>query len=219
MPLYKDTAEGGYTPLNVEEGCHVESKSSDRHQTRRLITEIIIALLLFLLVGVLFFQPAQKQHHYGNDPHISSGAFDQYRQYGRDPEYFSFSHDHDYLWAEYLPEKPPPNSTGEAIDRLTNHGSLSMLHQLHCLAGIRRAIQQLGEGEMDLAALQKTPHAPHCFDYLRKVILCYADDFIERPRHPDGSLGGPNIEGAWDFRMCRSSDKIFAIGAEGYRPT
>ncbi|KAF7195934.1 Cyclochlorotine biosynthesis protein R [Pseudocercospora fuligena] len=209
MALYKDTVEGAYTAVDAEEGCNVERKSSDWRRTQ-LIIEMIIVLLLFVLVGLIIFKPAQKQLHYGNDPRVSSGAFDQFRQYGRDPEYFSFSHEQDYLWAEYLSAKPPPNSTGEAIDRLTNHGSVSMLHQLHCLAGIRRAIQQLGAGDIDLAALQKTEHAPHCFDYLRKVILCYADDFIERPRHKDGTLGGPSIEGAYDFRMCRSSERIFA---------
>ncbi|KXS95060.1 hypothetical protein AC579_7671 [Pseudocercospora musae] len=209
----KKRDRGAYTSLDVEEGCNnVERKSRDWQQTR-LIIEIIIVLLLLVQVGAQIFKTAPMQQlHFGNDPRVSSGAFDQFRQYGRDPEYFSFSHEQDYLWAEYLTAKPPPNSTGAAIDRLTNHGSVSMLHQLHCLAGIRRAIQQLGEGAIDLAALQKTEHAPHCFDYLRKVILCYADDFIERPRNEDGSLGGPSIEGAYDYRMCRSSERIFALG-------
>ncbi len=55
--------------------------------------------------------------------------------------------------------------------------SLSMFHQLHCLAhmklgldGLLYALEQDEPvGESQMAALRTTHHIDHCFDYIRQV--------------------------------------------------
>lgn len=54
--------------------------------------------------------------------------------------------------------------------------ALSMLHQLHCLRGLRSAI--IVAAREDLSA-QTVSHINHCLDYLRQSILCCGDTTLE----------------------------------------
>ncbi|KAK3208720.1 hypothetical protein GRF29_77g1740238 [Pseudopithomyces chartarum] len=69
-------------------------------------------------------------------------------------------------------------------DGVVRMGGVAMFHQLHCLDSFRHAIQQLQDGHQigfdhstDTAAHKG--HWPHCFDYLRQILLCQADDTVE----------------------------------------
>ena len=79
-------------------------------------------------------------------------------------------------------------------------------HQLRCIARFRLAIQRASEGE-DVGMDFRHDHWPHCLDYMRKIVLCNADDTVEQPRltlrHKDGSMY-TGIEGAEEIRKCRS---------------
>lgn len=48
-------------------------------------------------------------------------------------------------------------------------GMISMFHQLHCLAGIRTALQASAEGKFVGFDQNDDDHWPHCFDYLKSV--------------------------------------------------
>ncbi|KAF2813024.1 uncharacterized protein BDZ99DRAFT_369165, partial [Mytilinidion resinicola] len=70
---------------------------------------------------------------------------------------------------------------------------IAMFHQLHCLAGFRHAIQQLQAGKkigysVFTDVSEHRGHWPHCFDYLKQSIECYADDSIEVSRIDAGGF-------------------------------
>lgn len=49
-------------------------------------------------------------------------------------------------------------------------GGYRRFHQLHCLASMRKALQDAREGVDIGVDYRDNGHWPHCFDYLRKVI-------------------------------------------------
>jgi hypothetical protein len=60
-------------------------------------------------------------------------------------------------------------------------------------------------------------HWPHCLDYMRKLVLCNADDTVELPQltqyHQDGSTYA-GIEGAKEMRQCRSIKQMCDVLAQ-----
>ena len=48
-------------------------------------------------------------------------------------------------------------------------GMISMFHQLHCLSGLRVALQASSEGKFVGIDQNDDLHWPHCMDYLRQV--------------------------------------------------
>lgn len=46
-------------------------------------------------------------------------------------------------------------------------------HQLHCLAAMRKALQDAREGVDIGVDYRDDGHWPHCFDYLRKASLFF----------------------------------------------
>ncbi|KAK5679722.1 hypothetical protein LTS10_007670 [Elasticomyces elasticus] len=97
-----------------------------------------------------------------------------------------------------------PNSTAQGIYDLplgqsTSRGQIydiSVFHQLHCLANIRRhlfamktALDEADQHELSAHALQPhDDHVYHCFDYIRQALMCAGDTTIEWPRtETDGS--------------------------------
>lgn len=93
---------------------------------------------------------------------------------------------------------------------------LSMYHQIHCLASLRKAIlgithdhrkkRQDGMGTgmgMDEAEIG---HTHHCLNYLRQTILCSADVTLE-PEVPEGSQDVG--EGLGVTHVCRDWGKVY----------
>ncbi|KAK5701749.1 hypothetical protein LTR97_004567 [Elasticomyces elasticus] len=97
-----------------------------------------------------------------------------------------------------------PNSTAQGIYDLplgqsTSRGQIydiSVFHQLHCLANIRRhlfamktALDEVDQHELSAHALQPhDDHVYHCLDYIRQALMCAGDMTIEWPRtETDGS--------------------------------
>ncbi|KAK4901692.1 hypothetical protein LTR27_001464 [Elasticomyces elasticus] len=97
-----------------------------------------------------------------------------------------------------------PNSTAQGaydlpLGQSTSRGQIydiSVFHQLHCLANIRRHLFAM-QGMLDrndrleidsLALKPHDDHVYHCFDYIRQALMCAGDMTIEWPRtETDGS--------------------------------
>ena len=105
-----------------------------------------------------------------------------------------------------------PNATSEIF-------SISMYHQLHCLAMIRQAyyhpmdshVHGHGSRSPLSEAERRTAHLDHCFDYLRQGITCAADMAVEWARvEVDGSRR--EVDG-WGIphRQCRDMEKVEAF--------
>ncbi|KAH9825903.1 Mycotoxin biosynthesis protein UstYa-like [Teratosphaeria destructans] len=187
-----------------------------------LLLQPLIALLLLLLTLYTLHHPPEHTHN--NDPRVTSGGWTQRRTFGNNILYNSLQHTEDHLWSEGLHDSyaefefPPYDDLGHAIDHGNSYGAVSMFHSLHCLSGIRRAIQELAAGETTMAELQASPHVPHCFDYLRQAILCFADDTWERPRDAEGRLNGDEgagtISGYFDTHVCRDHVRLEELAEE-----
>jgi hypothetical protein len=116
----------------------------------------------------------------------------------------------------------------------------SRFHQLHCVASIRRALQDAKEGRDIGVDQHDNAHWPHCLDYLRQAsfcprfviftiemklteglcdflsqtILCFADDTMEQQ---DLLLNGTRsklISGKHDIRKCRPREHLYTLRAE-----
>lgn len=139
------------------------------------------------------------------------------RRFGNATEYMSLDHQYDYLWAPnlsgddfaiQLPDSQSlPGKNGDI-------GAIPMFHQLHCLAGIRKALQRAHDGEDIGMDYRDDGHWPHCLHYLRETFLCNADASVERAILPDGSVGASFISGAWDVRHCRDNGPLYTLRDE-----
>lgn len=155
---------------------------------------------------------------------VAAQNYTIHKSYGGDTRYMSLDSQFDTLWNhELVPDNgvinlPPYDSSGKTT--VNEYGVIGMLHALHCLGGIRRAMQTarndaLSRNGHDIGLDYKSdPHWPHCFHYLRELILCHADDTIERAHFLNGtvSLAGQApafFEGQLDVRQCRDSEKLF----------
>ena len=91
-----------------------------------------------------------------------------------------------------------------------------MFHQLRCLARFRLAIRRASEGE-HVGIDFRGGHWAHCLDYMRRTILCNADDTVEMPRialpEPDGKVHY-GIEGAEELRTCQSVQPMCDVLAQ-----
>ncbi|TVY33307.1 Oxidase [Lachnellula subtilissima] len=113
---------------------------------------------------------------------------------------------------------------GFVRDSSTTHsevGNIAVFHQIHCVHELRVAYYTLldrlksGNGSAspyleNLAALDGTKHIAHCFDYLRRVLMCAADTNIEYPDE-NGLLTGWGSK-----RSCRDYESV-VMWAERWR--
>lgn len=108
-----------------------------------------------------------------------------------------------------------PSDRGLAPGEETKYGpiySVSMYHQLHCLARLRKMqwilIDGLVTGEETIArsfvGREDMSHVQHCFDYLRQGILCAGDMTLEWPRQ-DGPSSGVAVDGWGVPHQCKSA--------------
>lgn len=137
-------------------------------------------------------------------------------------EYESLEYVYDHFWDEVLGQ-----SKGFVYTKLNREDGkvrkarLAIFHQLNCLARIRNAVQRryrfererrkdivwledgLGDGEMNWA---------HCFDYLRQVVLCNANDSVETSNMMDGKW----TSHAWGSKkVCRNPEWLYNVTSCG----
>ncbi|KAK7190929.1 hypothetical protein DPSP01_009139 [Paraphaeosphaeria sporulosa] len=238
MSLYEDrpsTRNSGpkpsdYSPLAASNEYHDEaekllhpglvtrspSKCGRAWKWVRLALEIVgLSLLVSNTLMLLnYSQPVTDP-----DPRVSSGPANKHMMYGSDPRYMSFNHKYDYLWNDAFTESwgliaLPPFKDAAGLyskDPVHDEGGIGMFHAFHCLASMRTAFQKMNESSVTLEQLQHGDHVAHCFDYLRNVVQCTADDTFELPRNRSGHPWGKIIEGQWDVRTCRDHTRLQEI--------
>jgi len=97
--------------------------------------------------------------------------------------------------------------------------TLSVIHQLHCLATIKSKMSLLQDwyaGENDREYLRfslgqefiRDEHVYHCFDYLRQAIMCSGDITLEKARVEEGKVVR-GVDGWGVEHVCRDWDVIF----------
>lgn len=122
------------------------------------------------------------------------------RKWIRNTSYMSLNHAYDGLW----------NETGQSAlvyDDHKNVVQITMFHQLHCLASIRKALQEASEGKEIGMDEKDNTHWPHCLQFLREAIVCTADGTLEH--HPPDPVHGLIISGYGDMRACGSAAKLY----------
>ncbi|KAF2637330.1 hypothetical protein P280DRAFT_100201 [Massarina eburnea CBS 473.64] len=146
-------------------------------------------------------------------------------------EYESLEKSYDSLWEgeEVLGKsKGYIHTAFNRPDGETRPARLAMFHQLSCLAKIRTAAQNNGvphredshsrrysrgsdSGKRKDAVWlpgQEEPEWTHCFDYLKQVLQCHADDTVEISYLRDGAWK------SWGFgsrRQCRNRDWLYDV--------
>ncbi|KFZ13591.1 hypothetical protein V502_06531 [Pseudogymnoascus sp. VKM F-4520 (FW-2644)] len=90
-------------------------------------------------------------------------------------------------------------------------------HQHHCLIIMREEYWKLLRNQSDLVGLEEDPnwmdnnkwakHVNHCYDYIRKTILCNMDMNIEYPVPVKGQP--PHISGNGVLRTCKNTEPVF----------
>ncbi len=158
---------------------------------------LLSLLTISLLIWKLTISPTSDQR----DP--VAPAMESFRTpLGRDVRYMSTNHSFDGLWDAYLKDSLGEFATPEDI---WERAEFSLFHQLRCLARFRLAIQRASEGH-NVGVDFRDDHWGHCLDYMRRIVLCNADDTIERSRwtwqFPNGTVY-QGIEGAEEGRTCR----------------
>ncbi|KAH8884196.1 hypothetical protein GQ53DRAFT_846499 [Thozetella sp. PMI_491] len=137
--------------------------------------------------------------------------------------------DGDRLWDELMPvgagfvRVPYPRRfnmpASEPIEDDNEEGelySLSVTHQLHCLAVLRHVI--IKYEKHDKSRFAGDGHEYHCLDYIRQAVLCagdttldYADDQVIGQ---DGKVTRYGFTGANSTHMCRDWDAIKKFAEE-----
>ena len=112
------------------------------------------------------------------------------------------SQERDEAWSSMMPSGDGfifiPNNTAQdtynlPLGKSTEHGEvydISVFHQLHCLAHIRRHLFTLQasmdrENQQEIYDILLQPeedHVFHCFDYIRQALICAGDMTVEWPR-------------------------------------
>ncbi|KAL5321891.1 hypothetical protein ACEPPN_009854 [Leptodophora sp. 'Broadleaf-Isolate-01'] len=128
----------------------------------------------------------------------------------------------DKLWNDMMPigsgfiRVPYPRRfdmpQSKAIENDPEEGeiySLSITHQLHCLAVIRHVIMKYEK--RDKSRFAGDGHEYHCIDYIRQAIICAGDttlDYAEIVTGSDGVERRLGFTGANSTHQCRDWDAI-----------
>lgn len=205
----------------------VESKLAQKSTTRGAWLGILTFIVTFTLVVAFWYNTPiiSTRQHPANDCKATEGSQRMTSMVFREnAEYKNLSHAHDQLWEDLV----SPNGGFIVVtseDQSRHLYGISMYHQLHCLAMIRSAVQDLqsqieaaspaehGHENMHHAHARhsdsgnhlRPSHWLHCFDYLRQTILCNADGTVELPSI---SPSGEELIHGEGERQCRDWTRL-----------
>ncbi|KAF2017773.1 hypothetical protein BU24DRAFT_478936 [Aaosphaeria arxii CBS 175.79] len=125
-------------------------------------------------------------------------------------EYSNTFNAYDHLWRELQGKSHGTVYTSiNRPDGEVRRAGLAMFHQLDCLAKIRAVVQGLQNGGTDTEDVgEHHGYWPHCFDYLRRVIECNADDSLEVSRVVGGRWV---VEGFGSMKECRDNKWLYDV--------
>lgn len=166
----------------------------------------ILSCMLLLLCSALL--TVEITLHLGARPVCSENSFSILHNYGTKTRYMSLSPTFDHYWMPELSDHNALITLAVHSDGSEEHGAISMFHQLHCLSSIRMALQRASIGEDIGTDWHDDLHWPHCLHHLREMILCFADDTIERGIVINGTRTNA-IDGAGDMRLCRDPRVLY----------
>ncbi|KAF2006570.1 hypothetical protein P154DRAFT_559102 [Amniculicola lignicola CBS 123094] len=209
-----------------------------RNATRGLwICLLILSFLLSLLINLYFIFDGTPyivlHHHKGKHNPLPHEGFrfkggghnhtcfkDHSTSFQPDYEYSNSFNAYDHLWRDLQGKSHGVIYTSvNRADGKVRKAGLGMFHQLHCLARLREVIQALQRGDkktaVDHAGNDLGEHHgmwPHCFDYLRQVIMCNADDSVETSEVRDGKWV---TTGFGSEKMCRQHEWLHEVTSCG----
>ncbi|OJJ42563.1 hypothetical protein ASPZODRAFT_1305186 [Penicilliopsis zonata CBS 506.65] len=188
----------------------VPSDEQEKGSSHWRLSQLLLLVYCVLSTTVLFFLIATYPHP------APSQTYTLHTILGADKDYMSIDHRFDSLWTDLngsaVFAQPDPRFDGK-----DTAAALSMFHQLHCLASFRSAIQMAREGVDPGLDWQDNSHWPHCLDYMRKTVLCWADGTLERQHMlANGSLV-TFIDGAHDLRKCGDSHRLINMMTQAGR--
>ncbi|CAJ2513921.1 Uu.00g020400.m01.CDS01 [Anthostomella pinea] len=105
-------------------------------------------------------------------------------------------------------------------------GSIAVFHQIHCVHGIRVAYyavlqrSQSDNGSANpfvekLAAMDDLHHVAHCFDYLRRSLMCASDTNVEYPDENHVTSGWNNAKTCRDYESVKQWVEQWRVGDRG----
>ncbi|TKA77155.1 hypothetical protein B0A49_03642 [Cryomyces minteri] len=174
----------------IEDETHESLVGGARNGPKQnhILWAIFVLLLLSILLNLAFVlrSAGEKQTHQVKFEEV--------------PDFSNVFHANDHLWEELM------GGSGGAIHTSENLfppqiQTTRWFHQLHCLMGIRSAIQQLQAGKK-IGYSEQTD-----------IILCNADDTIETSHLDDG--GQWTISGYGVKRQCRNNKRLYDLTACG----
>ncbi|CAD6455074.1 84749db0-a147-457c-8d33-f5aafdea4d70 [Sclerotinia trifoliorum] len=201
-----------YTPLKADSDEEAKQHVDVKYEDKKPKWNILSIFTACFASGVLGFALARVLNK-NSIVLTSSGP-----QFAKEPYIFSYNRSFSY---------PPSNVTDNAWDELFpgkgnggffNHpylkgerATLSVLHQLHCLDGIRRIYYLNNDAatsgtllvEEELEPHMRRSHMRHCIDFLRQSLMCCGDSSIE--------IVDPELKGVtgWDTEhMCTNWEEL-----------
>lgn len=231
--------------ISDDEGYTLLDSKSWRQQLGRLniqtALQIFTAAVSTLLCILLVFNLAAPTNK-------CAPIADNRREYlwklGNNESYMSLDHKYDQIWdADRRGKGTVVHYHDSRYNGDVAMGTIAMLvcqilisvaksqlifkrfHQLHCLAAIRKSLQDAYYGQRPALDHHDDEHFPHCLDYLHKVqeriwlcnnvtknlqvIVCNADNTFEpEDRTANGTKLG-HISGADSIRSCMSTELLY----------
>ncbi|KAM3417114.1 hypothetical protein BST61_g8690 [Cercospora zeina] len=88
--------------------------------------------------------------------------------------------------------------------------TISVFHQLHCLHAVQSAFNKAITGRQSVLTMdrEKLLHTYHCFNYVRRALMCAADTALEG-QASDSDL--PETKGEGSFHLCRDFSAVSAF--------
>ncbi|KAH8807613.1 hypothetical protein F5884DRAFT_880842 [Xylogone sp. PMI_703] len=160
----------------------------------------IYSISITVLLILSFVSKPHSRAHHDKDFMLYS--------FGSDKRYQSLDHRYDDLWNILKFEESGFLQVANEETGQAELGSITMFHQLHCLASIRTALQKAYDGTPPGLDFHADRHWPHCLDYLVQTSLCLADPTVEHGIRVNGST---LISGTHDIRVCKRREPIIDL--------
>ncbi|KAF2114050.1 hypothetical protein BDV96DRAFT_600790 [Lophiotrema nucula] len=201
----------GYSEKEKQHGSSDDDSLSFIPKNGGISTTKIVVIFVFFVQALFILKLWSMIPKYCTlDPHNKDTTR---RKWHRNTSYMSLDHEYDHLWNETGRSALVFDDYESVVQitmqvQVTTQRQTSLLlarfHELHCLAAIRKALQDAREGH-DIGLDEKdNSHWPHCLQFLREAILCTADDTLEH-RAPNGTV----FSGYLDERTCGSAAKLY----------